>query len=135
MVTGQEQENRLPLYPHSLQINFKYSFTVKYIGLLRQVFSPFQSLHCEFKNILYRAYVNSLSPVMSGCPSFTHSCLFPILPSFLTGYNFLLFRLHSSKIYPGSILDSLCQVRICLQSLFNKPKRQDIIMNDTPPYR
>jgi len=74
--------------------------------------------------------------VMSGCPSFTRSCLFPILPSFLTGYNFLLFRLHSSKIYPGSILDSWCQVRICLQSLFNKPKRQDIIMNDTPlPYR
>jgi hypothetical protein len=62
-MTGQEQENRLPLYPHSLQINFKYSFTVKYIRLLRQVFSPFQSLHCEFKNILYRAYVNSLSPV------------------------------------------------------------------------
>ena len=34
---------------------------MKYIGLLRQVFSPFQSLHCAFKHLLYRAYVTSPS--------------------------------------------------------------------------
>ena len=49
---------------------------------------------------------------------------FPNLTSFLTGYNFLLFLSYSSKSYPGSILDSWCQVRICLQSLFGKPKRK-----------
>jgi hypothetical protein len=35
---------------------FKYSFTVKYIGLLRQVFSPFQSLHYAFENLLQWVY-------------------------------------------------------------------------------
>ena len=39
-----------PLYPLPLQFDFKYSFTVKYIGFYRQVFFPFKSLHPVFES-------------------------------------------------------------------------------------
>ena len=51
------QERQLPLYMSPFTPDqFKYSFTVKYIGLLRQVFSPFQSLNYAFENLLQWVY-------------------------------------------------------------------------------
>ena len=48
-------ETATPMSPFTPD-QFKYSFTVKYIELLRQVFSPFQSLNYAFENLLQWVY-------------------------------------------------------------------------------
>ena len=91
---------------------FKYSFTVKYVGLLRQVFNPLSmrsKIHCNGYTGL-RDFAVAWT-VWNGHLQFPSHSSRPSLLSFpyLAGCKFLLLQWHGSKVIS---VWSWCQVRL-----------------------